>query len=252
MSVSLSILTALSPSFPARETVLNQRVRINVPQWRQVEEETRDPEVTWALEALPDTVTRSHIIGLHHEDPNIRRRRIAIASLMWGYGIRGARWARWAHDISNFLSPDLDAGLAECEANLTAGAIAEAYKLFTCPAPRGTEREAHHGIGSSFFTKILYFLARNALQGRSAHYPLILDTNVSRALAAGRLPAACPTRGLPPTPGLRRLRALRKDDARVGRQLNVLPEVIEYYLWTEAGEFSFWVECTVQHAQDFP
>lgn len=253
MSVSLSILTALSPSFPARGTVLNQRGRINVPQWRRVEEQTRDPQVTWALEALPNTVTRSDIIGLGHEDPNIRRRRVAIASLMWGYGIRGARWGRWAGDISNFLSPRLDVVLAECEANLTAGAIAEAYKLFTCPAPGGTEREAHHGIGSSFFTKILYFLARNTLQDSSAHYPLILDTKVSRALAqmAGYRLLVRPE-GYRPRPDSGAYAHYVKTMHAWADKLNVLPEVIEYYLWTEAGESPLWAECTVQHAQDFP
>jgi hypothetical protein len=133
---------------------------------------------------LPNPITRSNIIGLRHTNPNIRRRRVAIASLMRGYGISGARWgAQWIGDVSNFLSPGLDAVTASCEANLTAGVIAEAYQLFILPGPRDTELEGYRGIGSSFFTKILYFLARNALQDSPADYPLILDTKVSMALS---------------------------------------------------------------------
>jgi hypothetical protein len=251
--VFLSILTALSPSFPARGTVLNQRGRINVPKWRRVEEQTRDPEVTWALEAFPNAVSRSDILGLRHEDPSIRRRRVAIASLMWGYGIRGARWDRWVSDISNFLSPGLDVVLAECESDLTSGAIAEAYKLFTRPAPGNMEREAYHGIGSSFFTKILYFLARNALQGSTAHYPLILDTNVSRALAqmTGYRLLVRPG-GYRPHPDSGAYAHYVKTMHAWADKLNVLPEVIEYYLWTEVGKSPLWAECAAQHAQAFP
>jgi hypothetical protein len=115
---------------PGARVVLNQPGQVNVVRWRLVEERTGDSEVAWAPGALPNPVTRRNIIDLRHTNPNIRRRRVAIASLMWGYGISGARWgAGWASDISNFLSPRLDAVLAECEANLTTGAIAEAYKL---------------------------------------------------------------------------------------------------------------------------
>jgi hypothetical protein len=88
---------------------------------------------------------------------------VAIASLMWGYGITGTRWGTWVSDISNFLSAGLDPILARCETYLTAGAIAQAYRLFTHPGRDGTEQENHHGIGIPFITKILYFLARNAL-----------------------------------------------------------------------------------------
>ena len=181
---SSHILTALASGFPAPRVVLNQPGQINVAQWELVEERTGNPEVAWALGVLPNPVTRNNIIGLRHANPNIRRRRVAIASLMWGYGISGARWgAQWVSDVSNFLGPDLDAVLASCEANLTVGAIAEAYQLFTLPGPRDTELEGYRGIGSSFFTKILYFLARNALQDGSAGCPLILDTKVSMALS---------------------------------------------------------------------
>ena len=83
MSVPLSILTALASGFPAPQAVLNQPGQINVVQWELVEERTGNPEVAWALGVLPNSVTRSNIIGLRHANPNIRRRRFAIASLMW-------------------------------------------------------------------------------------------------------------------------------------------------------------------------
>ena len=54
---------------------------------------------------------------------------------MWGYGITGTRWGSWVTAISDFLSPGLDLVLADCEAHLTAGRIAEAYELFAIPAP---------------------------------------------------------------------------------------------------------------------
>lgn len=111
---------------PGAQAVLNQPGPFSVPKLRLVEEGTSDPQVAWALGALPNPVARSDIIGLQHLDPNIRRRRVAIASLMWGYGIAGTRWgAQWVSDVSNFLSPGLDVVLAACEANLTVSAIGE-------------------------------------------------------------------------------------------------------------------------------
>ncbi len=103
---------------------------------------------------------------------------------MWGYGVSGPRWGtQWVSDMSDFLAPRLDALLAKCETNLARGLIAEAYKLFTTPGREGVARENHRGIGFSFFTKILYFIAKNALQESLTDYPLILDTKVSMALA---------------------------------------------------------------------
>ena len=256
MSVPLSILTALASGFPAPQAVLNQPGQINVAQWELVEERTGNPEVAWALGVLPNPVTRSNIIGLRHANPNIRRHRVAIASLMWGYGISGARWgAQWVSDVSNFLGPDLDAVLASCEANLTAGAIAEAYQLFTLPGPRDTELEGYRGIGSSFFTKILYFLARNALQDSSADYPLILDTKVSMALSqlTGYRLLVRPESYRPRPDSSAYVQYVKTMHAWAAK-LNVLPEVIEYYLWAEAAKSGspLWPTCQAQHALDFP
>src|SRR5258708_6768614 len=150
----------------------------------KVAEETGDQELVWALNGLPRPITRRSIIDLCHEDPGIRRRRVAIASLMWGYGIAGARWGdSWVTDVSDLLGPSLDDILAKCEASLTAGAIAEAYGLFTRPGPRGREQEKYHGVGFPLITKIVYFVARNSCKETPAEYPLILDTKVSMALA---------------------------------------------------------------------
>lgn len=254
MSVPLRVLTALAPGFPAAKAVLNQPGQINVAQWELVEERTGNPEVAWALGALPNPVTRSDIIGLRHANPDIRRRRIAIASLMWGYGISGARWgAQWVSDISNFLGPDLDAVLATCEANLIAGTIAEAYQLFTLP--RDTELERYRGIGSSFFTKILYFLARNAPQDSSAEYPLILDTKVSMALSqlTGYRLLVRPQSYRPRPDSSTYVQYVKTMHAWAAK-LNVLPEVIEHYLWAEAAKSGspLWPTCQGQHALDFP
>jgi hypothetical protein len=160
VSVPLEILTALRKHFPSSGHVLGQGARINEERWREVAAQTADPEVTWVLNNLSRPITRSDIIGLHHPNPAIRRRRVVITSLMWGYGVTGTRWGSWVTEISDFLSPSLDAVLADCEAHLSAGRIAEAYRLFARPGPGGKEAENHRGIGFPFITKMLYLLAR--------------------------------------------------------------------------------------------
>jgi Putative 8-oxoguanine DNA glycosylase OGG-like protein len=256
VSVPLDILTALAPHFPTSHRVLGQPVQISNARWTQVGQRTSDPQVGWALSAYPRSITRSDIIGLRHEDPNVRRRRVAIASLMWGYGIKGTRWGTWVSDVSNFLSPTLDTVLADCEAHLTAGAIAEAYKLFTrCPGPGDTELENHRGIGFPFITKILYFLARNSPDDAPAEYPLILDTEVSKALAqlTGYRLLVRPA-DYRPRPDSTAYVLYVKAMHAWASQLKVLPEVIEYYLWTEASKRGspLWPACQAQHALNFP
>src|SRR6266487_6106567 len=92
MSISLTILASLAPNFPESRMVLDQPARINVAQWSLVAERPSLPEVAAVLDLFPEGITRNDIIGLRHLNPDIRRRRVAIASLMWGYGIYGARW----------------------------------------------------------------------------------------------------------------------------------------------------------------
>jgi hypothetical protein len=256
MSLPLDILTALRPEFPPLHQVLDKPGKINVAQWRLVEKRTGDSEVTYVLGALSDRFSRNDIIGLRHASPSIRRRRVAIASLMWGYGMGGARWKDWVSNISDFLaSPGLDAVLADCEEKLAVGAIAEAYKLFTHPGRGDTEEENHHGIGSSFFTKILYFLASNALQDSPSRYPLILDTKVSWALAqmTGYRLHARPA-SYRPRPDSEAYAQYVRAMHEWATRLDVRPEVIEYYLWSEAGEpgSPLWAECVAQHTLHFP
>lgn len=255
MSVPLDILAVLKPNFPADGVVLNQAGQVNAGQWTKVANRTGDQEVVWALSSLPRPITRRSIIDLWHEDPGIRRRRVAIASLMWGFGIAGARWGDpWVANVSDFLGPSLDDILAKCEASLTDGAIAQAYGLFTRPGPRGIELEDHHGVGFSFITKILYFLARNSLGDTKTEYPLILDTKVSMALAqlTGYRLLARPGDYRPrPDSGAyaRFVKAMHAWASRLG----VLPEVIEYYLWVEAGKSGLlWAACQTQHDLNFP
>ena len=92
MSLPLRILEALAANLPAPDAVLNQPARINAGQWELVAQRTGDPEIAWALRALPNRLTRTKIFEISHANESIRRRRIAVASLMWGYGVSGARW----------------------------------------------------------------------------------------------------------------------------------------------------------------
>jgi hypothetical protein len=254
VSVPLDILTAVVQYFPSSDQVLRQGARINERRWREVEVRTGDPEVTWAISDMTRPITRAAIIGLRHEDPDIRRRRVAVASLMWGYGITGTRWGSWVTDISNFLSPALDAVLADCEAYLTAGKSAEAYTLFGRLGSNGREVENHRGVGFPFITKILYFLARN-VPDVPAEYPLILDTEVSRALAqlTGYRLLVRPADYRPRPDSAAYVRYVEVMHAWASR-LKVLPEAIEYYLWDEASkpESPLWAACLTRHGQSFP
>jgi hypothetical protein len=144
--------------------------------------------------------------------------------------------------------------LADCEAHLTAGAIAEAYKLFTRPGAGDVELENHRGIGFSFITKILYFLARNSPDGVPTEYPLILDTEVSKALAqlTGYRLLVRPA-DYRPRPDSAAYAQYVKTTHAWAYQLKVLPEVIEYYLWNEASRRGspLWSACQRQHASNF-
>lgn len=254
MSVPLDILTELTQYFPTADEVLNQAGRIHSGQWQKVAVQAVDPEVTWALGAYPESITRNDIINLRHEDPNVRRRRVAITSLMWGYGITGTRWPSWVTDISNFFSPPLDPILADCEAYLTAGRTAEAYRLFTNPGRGGVQQENHRGIGFPFITKVLYFLARSTPDG-PAEYPLILDTEVSMALAqlTGYRLLVRPADYRPRPDSSAYVQYVKAVHAWAC-ELKVLPEVIEYYLWDEASKpgSPLWPVCQAQHSLNFP
>lgn len=250
MSAPLDILTALAPHFPSPGQVLGQGAQINERRWKDVAAQTCDAEVTWALSNLSRPITRNDIIGLRHANPVTRRRRVAIASLMWGYGVTGTRWGSWITNISDFLSPSLDAVLADSEAHLTAGEIAKAYGQFTQPGPGGTELENHYGVGFPFITKILYFLARNSLDDAATEYPLILDTEVSMALAqlTGYRLLVRPADYRPRPDSTAYVQYVRAMHAWASR-LEVLPEVIEYYLWEEASKSGslLWAACEAQH-----
>jgi hypothetical protein len=152
-------------------------------------------------------------------------------------------------------SSGLDDVLASCERHLASGQVAEAYKLFTHTGRDGIEEERYHGVGSSFFTKILYFLARNAQQDNCAEYPLILDTNVSKALSwmTGYRLLVRPS-GYRPRPDSEFYARYVKTMGEWATGLHVLPEVIEYYLWDEATKRSsrLWTECRAQHERDWP
>jgi len=258
MSIPLTILTAVKPYFPERGLVLDYPVPINGTEWERVGERAGDLEVAKVLDSFPGKITRNDIVGLRHEDSGVRRRRVAITSLMWGYGITGARWKeRWVSAVSGFLrSSGLNDVLACCEEHLGRGEVAEAYKLFTNAGEDARiEVEKYYGIGAAFFTKILYFLARNAQQDSSARYPLILDTRVSMALSwmTGYRLLARPASYRPRPDSGAYARYVERMHAWAG-ELDVAAEVIEYYLWAEARESAsqLWAECEKQHGGDFP
>ena len=237
MSVPLGILADLKRNFPSSDQVLGQGALINEQRWRDVAVQIGDPEITWALNNLPRPITRNVIIGLRHGVPTVRRRRVAIASLMWGFGITGTRWGSWTTDISSFLSPGLDPILTQCETHLTNGAIDQAYRLFTHPGRAGVEQENHRGIGIPFITKVLYFLARNAPGETPTEYPMILDTKVSYALAqlTGYRLLVRPD-DYRPRPDSTAYARYVKTMHTWASKLDVLPEAIEYYLWAEASK----------------
>jgi 8-oxoguanine DNA glycosylase-like protein len=134
--------------------------------------------------------------------------------------------------------------------------MAGAYKLFTQhPEHDIPEKEKHHGIGSSFFTKILYFLARNAPQDSRTQYPLILDTKVAWALAqmTGYRLLSRPA-SYRPRPDSEVYARYVKTMHAWAASLDVLPEIIEYYLWNEAAKCGspLWEACADQHDRHFP
>jgi hypothetical protein len=161
---------------------------------------------------------------------------------------------RWVANVSEFLGPDLDAVLEKCEKDLADGAIGESYKLFIRSAGRGVEQEKYQGIGSSFFTKILYFLARNRGQDSPAEYPLILDTKVSMALAqmTGYRLLVRPD-SYRPRPDSKSYARFVKAMHKWAAKLNVSPEVIEYYFWDEVSKdpSALWKACVAQYGFDF-
>jgi hypothetical protein len=181
MSVPLTILQQLMPNFPTRTVVLNQRFRINSGHWSVVHTLTGDPEVAWLLANLPNGISRQDVIGL--TDPNriVLRRRIAVAALMWGYGVSGFRWGKKLDTaLSTMLGQQLDQVLAGCEADLLNNNVKAAYQGFAKIGRGGREDPLYASVGPPFFSKILYFLGKNLGMEK---YPLILDTKVSIALA---------------------------------------------------------------------
>jgi hypothetical protein len=180
MSVPLTILQQLRPNFPNSAVVLNQRFRINSGHWSAVHALTGDPEVAWLLANMPNGISRQDVIGLTDPNPTVLRRRIAVAALMWGYGVNGLRWGNKlvaAH--STMLDPLLNQVLAGCEADLLNNNVKAAYRHFVKAGRDHQEDPLYAEVGSAFFSKILYFLGKNLGMEK---YPLILDTKVSIAL----------------------------------------------------------------------
>jgi hypothetical protein len=137
----------------------------------------------------------------------------------------------------------------------TAGAIVEAYQLFTLPGPRDTELEGYRGIWFLVLHQDPVLPREKCPTGRLCGLPIDpRHEGVDGTLAADRLPAACPARELPPRPDSSAYVQYVKTMHAWAAKLNVLPEVIEYYLWAEAAKSGspLWPTCQAQHALEFP
>ena len=78
------------------------------------------------------------------------RRRLLIATMMWGYGPRGGR--SYTNARRALQAPDIDRRLAACADALMRAEIRSAY----------TAIDGLSGYSEGYFTKFLYFMARNA------------------------------------------------------------------------------------------
>jgi hypothetical protein len=251
MSVPLTILQQLKPNFPNSAVVLNQRFSINRGHWSAVHTLTGDPEVAWLLANLPNGISRQDVIGLTDPTRTVLRRRIAVAALMWGYGVSGFRWGKKLDTaLSTMLGQQLNQVLAGCEANLLNNNVEAAYRDFVKIGRGGREDSLYASVGPPFFSKILYFLGKNLGMKK---YPLILDTKVSINLAqltGFRLlvrPADC--RPLPDSGAY----GLYVEYMHAwAASLAVAPEVIEAYLWEHASNPAFWSLCRKAHIAQFP
>jgi len=132
------------------------------------------PEVRDLVDAFPEgRMTRQNLFALgrravagNADD----RRRLLVATLMWGYGERGGRSYTNAKRVLAVTS--LDRKLEEC-----AAAIGDADVRAAFSAIAGLS-----GYGIGYFTKYLYFLAREIDWRSQAAKPLIFDSRVEDKL----------------------------------------------------------------------
>jgi hypothetical protein len=98
------------------------------------------------------------------------RRRLLIATLMWGYGPLGGRSYINANRVLGVTG--LDKQLADCAAALRDADARAAFLAL----------DGLSGYRIGFFTKYLYFLARDSLWDSDVAKPLIFDSRVENTL----------------------------------------------------------------------
>jgi hypothetical protein len=131
-------------------------------------------EVEYLIDAFPNgRISRPDLFALgqravagNADD----RRRLLVATLMWGYGSRGGRSYTNAKRVLAVTS--LDRKLEEC-----AAAIGDADVRAAFSAIAGLS-----GYGIGYFTKYLYFLAREIDWRSQTAKPLIFDSRVEDTL----------------------------------------------------------------------
>jgi hypothetical protein len=225
----LSILEEQRSDLPSIDSVLSRPERFADKPWRKMIADAAvagsgaTDDLRWVLEQHPTSeLTRTDIFQITAPDPEIRRRRIVIASFMWGYGTGGLRYEHTRDDIASFLAdPQLDDRLRQMEDRLAHREVRAAYD----------DLSGIHGIGPAFFTKLLYFVGRGLDGGWE--YPLILDTKVAESLALLTGYGSMVTTDHWPKPDsdsyVRYVRSMHNWARRLGTQA----DVIEFYLWQQ-------------------
>jgi hypothetical protein len=131
-------------------------------------------EVRDLVKDHPDgQITRQHLFALGRQavagDAGDRRR-LLVGTLMWGYGPKGGRSYTNANRVLKVGG--LDRKLDECATAIHDVNIRAAYRAI----------DGLSGYGSGYFTKYLYFLARELDWGDQAPKPLIFDSRVESTL----------------------------------------------------------------------
>jgi hypothetical protein len=131
-------------------------------------------EVGDLVENYPDGhITRQHLfrLGQHAVTGDAGdRRRLLVGTLMWGYGPKGGRSYTNANKVLKVNT--LDRQLEMCTEAICKRDVRSAYRALDGLA----------GYKSGYFTKYLYFLARDAIWDDETPKPLILDSRVESTL----------------------------------------------------------------------
>ena len=134
----------------------------------------QSPEVEYLVKIFPDgRMTRQHLftLGRQAKAGNTEtRRRLLVATFMWGYGELGGR--SYTNAKRALAATDLDQKLEKCALSIGDGDVRAAFSALT----------GLSGYGSGYFTKYLYFLARDGDWRSQSARPLIFDSRVEGTL----------------------------------------------------------------------